>query len=123
MMNFGLVLFGMLLAAPKAVVGTTYLVGLAENDNGSYPFETFKSTSEVSAMTVKSEMEGFGIIVVEGTPEAAKALENLSYVRYVEEDGVMEAFEGEDMGMGMGMGMMEGEDMEMGMMEGEDMGI
>merc|ERR1712038_1528888 len=45
-------------------------------------------------MTVKSQMESFGIIVVEGSAEAAKALEKISYVKYVEEDG-------EDSGMGM----------------------
>ena len=123
-MRFGLALFGMSLAAPVTVGGTQYLVGLVKNNDGEFPFATFKSASEVSVMTVKSEMETFGIVVVEGSAEAAKALEQLSYVKYVEEDGVVEALDGGDMGMGMGLQSMDPmEEEDMGMLEGEDSGM
>ena len=117
-MRYGLVLFGMLLAAATVVTveAAQFFVGLEEGEDGTFPFALFKT--DVTTMTVIEEEEDFGVVLVEGSEEDAEELDNLPYVLYVQIDDMN--VESEDNSQGMGMEQMDSEDMG-GMMKGEMM--
>jgi len=88
-MKYGLFLFAMLLAAPIAVEGTGYYVGLIEdeeNEEEPFPIEAFKDSDVASGITIEDTDPTLGVLYVQATEAQADLIKASDLVEFVEED-------------------------------------